>query len=463
MTELFKNGYALLIGVTQNNIPSLALPDVAKDLTALKKVLEDPNLCAYPEDNIKLITGNAASRTGILDGLDWIQGCLTSNTSENETAIIYYSGHGWQDESKNPPDYYLVPFDVRQKFLPTTCLPAQQFAAMIAALQPRRLLVILDCCHASGMNVKDLVGSKINFISSAIPTELMMGQLALPVEFLQAKGVGTLQTGYGRVVLSSSQGNQSSYMLPDKQMSLFTFHLIEALTGHANPPENATEVRASEVISYVGRNVEQSARSQLQVEQTPHARMEGDFPIAMLLGGRGIKKGVTPPDPYVSAGIGSSSISSPPTGVNVVNSDIDDSQIAGGNIINMGETHFGDRINVGNITGSHGIAIGQGTQVEIHSGLSLEEIKILLAPVQIAIQQAPEEKQVQAQQQLNELEQEVAKGQQAQDSRIANLLNGIANLVPGSVSALVTSFTSPLLGSLAGPVTQFVIDLLRKK
>jgi len=41
---------------------------------------------------------------------------------------------------------------------------------------------------------------------------------------------------------------------------------------------------------------------------------------------------------------------------------------------------------------------------------------------------------------------------------MAKLVEGIVELVPGAVSAVVSAFATPILGGLAGPVTKFVLD-----
>ena len=74
-----------------------------------------------------------------------------------------------------------------------------------------------------------------------------------------ARPVAALMQGQGRAVLSSSTAEESSYVRSDRRMSIFTYHLIEALTGHARPPDGATEVLVSDVMGYVSRRVPQSA------------------------------------------------------------------------------------------------------------------------------------------------------------------------------------------------------------
>jgi hypothetical protein len=103
MAPTFANGYALLIGVTENQVAGWALPDVARDITALAEVLQHPERCAYPAAQVQVVTGPAATRAGITDGLDWLAECLAADGSGNATAVIYYSGHGWRDAEVTPP------------------------------------------------------------------------------------------------------------------------------------------------------------------------------------------------------------------------------------------------------------------------------------------------------------------------------------------------------------------------
>ena len=86
----FTNGYALISGVNDNLIPNYALPTVAKDAAALHKVLIHPERCAYPADNVRLLTGSDASRAGIYAGLSWLKERLAADRSDNTTAVLYY-------------------------------------------------------------------------------------------------------------------------------------------------------------------------------------------------------------------------------------------------------------------------------------------------------------------------------------------------------------------------------------
>ena len=130
---------------------------------------------------------------------------------------------------------------------------AEDFAAAVSALTPRRLLVILDACHSGGMGVKEVKPIVGGFVPAPIPAALFMSGAKGAVPAEGAKGLEALSLGAGRAVLSSSQGVQPSYIRKDRKMSIFTYHLIEALTGHARPAEGATEVLVSDVMGHVWR------------------------------------------------------------------------------------------------------------------------------------------------------------------------------------------------------------------
>jgi hypothetical protein len=233
--------------------------------------------------------------------LGWLREKLTAEKSANATAVVYYSGHGWRDEAQDPPDFYLIPYNVSAHQLRLRALRASDFAQEINELKTQRLLVLLDCCHAAGMGVKGL--SPAGYVPAALPPQLFMGQEQADTASDGSKGLEGLASGAGRAVISSSQARQQSYICRDGKMSIFTYHLIEALTGHAQPGENAAGVLVTDVMSHVHRHVPRSAAADWQREQVPDYQLSGNFPVALLLGGKGLPQGAAPPDPLAPAPI----------------------------------------------------------------------------------------------------------------------------------------------------------------
>lgn len=279
--EQFTNGYALLIAVNENLISNYALPTVARDAAALCAVLVHPDRCAYPEANVRLVSGAKATRAGIRQGLLWLKERIVADRSGNATAIIYYSGHGVVNSGDKR--YYLLPYDTKYP-IGDSLLPATEIANEIQAVRPRRLLVIFDCCHAGGMGVKG--GDPFAGFG--------LRKSAAPV---RSEGETKLTQGQGRAVLSSSRASESSYVREDRKMSIFTYHLVEALTGYARQ-DGEPHILVSDLMSYVSRKVPQSAKKAYNMSQTPVYEFSGEnFPVAMALGGAGVTKGQALPDP----------------------------------------------------------------------------------------------------------------------------------------------------------------------
>ena len=77
------------------------------------------------------------------------------------------------------------------------------------------------------------------------------------------------------------------------------------------------------------------------------------------------------------------------------------------------------------------------------------------------LQQTPAGQHFAAEQKANELKAEIGKGQQADDSRLGKIIDGLIGLVPGAASAVLSLFATPILSGIAGPVTQFVLGKLK--
>ena len=190
--------------------------------------------------------------------------------------MVYFSGHGWLDTSTGL--YYLIPHDVKPHDVPKSALSAKTFTDTLRTIQARRLLVAIDSCHAEGM-----AGAKNE------------EEIDLPSDFAKAAPpksmIDILKQGEGRAVFTSSRGTQSSYIRPDQTMSIYTYHLLEALRGAGNR-EGDTEVYLSNLMNHLGKTVPTSTQQFYQKEQTPFFdTATEDFAVALLQGGKGLPVG----------------------------------------------------------------------------------------------------------------------------------------------------------------------------
>ncbi|MGB8195095.1 MAG: caspase family protein, partial [Chitinophagaceae bacterium] len=156
-STLFSNGYALLIGV--GNYPDVTpLPTTVNDATILHKIFTDPSRAGYPPEQVRLLVNENASGQRILDELDWLAD--RANKNPEATIIVYFSGHGGLRNDQ----YLLLPFDFKSVDWETTGISSTVFTKKIDAINAKKLVVLLDCCHAAGITTKS--GTKPDFIPS---------------------------------------------------------------------------------------------------------------------------------------------------------------------------------------------------------------------------------------------------------------------------------------------------------
>lgn len=197
----FNQGFALVIGVGAD------LPNTVDDAVGLAEILKDPTRCAYPPDQVHLLTSEDAHRQQILAALDR----LAQSTSSQSTVVVYFSGHGYQAISPTGEFYYLMPNGYDLHRLYQTAIRGGEFTDRLHAIPARKLLVLLDCCHAGG--VGEAKAPRLQLTKSPLPSEAQ----------------SLLTEGAGRVLIASSQEDESSFA--GKPYSAFTLALIEALCG----------------------------------------------------------------------------------------------------------------------------------------------------------------------------------------------------------------------------------------
>ncbi|HAJ63303.1 MAG TPA: hypothetical protein DCP31_32135 [Cyanobacteria bacterium UBA8543] len=267
INETFEHGYALLIGVGECQHKLFSLPVTVKDTQALYATLVDPELCAYPKDrdHIRVINNKQATRLGILEAFQWLK--RQTDADPEATVFVYYSGHGGFDRKDNR--YYLIPHDIKLTKLAESSLSAEEFIEKIKQIQTERLLVIIDASHSGKMEIH----RDIDEVNEA------------NIEFKELTSGSKL--GKRGAVFASSQGDQKSW-IKDDSISLYTFHLIEALRGAANKPGD-TVVRISHLMNYLDETVPKTAKKLYGSEQTPCFDFNcTDFVIAKLRGGKGL-------------------------------------------------------------------------------------------------------------------------------------------------------------------------------
>jgi uncharacterized caspase-like protein len=208
---IFSAGHALVVGVGSSD-----LPNTVDDATALAKLLRDPECCAYPPDQVQILTEGDAARDSVLSALE----NLANQADGESTVIVYYSGHGTFVNGGGKREYFMLPFGYELDKLASTAISDAQFAAALGKIQCKKMILLLDCCHAAGLDQTKAPG--VGFEKGAIPPQAQ----------------AALQAGKGRVIIASSRSDEVSFA--GKPYSAFTQALLEGWLGSEPPFRMAT-------------------------------------------------------------------------------------------------------------------------------------------------------------------------------------------------------------------------------
>lgn len=240
------NNRALIIGVGAD------LPCTIQDANGIAKYLTDPQRCGFEQSHVTVLTEKTADAKAVLKALD----DLASDAVPESTVIVYFSGHGYirEDESTGQASYWLMPFGYDLTKLKATAISGYAFSQKLAAIQAKRLLLVLDCCHAGGVSDDQTKSVGATFTKAAMPPEV----------------IEQFQKGTGRFILASCKDTEKS--LTGEPYSLFTRALIAALCGVGAAKQDGF-VRVLDLYGHT-RQVVPGWAKRMKREQTPVADTE---------------------------------------------------------------------------------------------------------------------------------------------------------------------------------------------
>jgi hypothetical protein len=257
-TSTFRQGHALIVGVAAYRhikpLPSNVLDD-ARDVAA---ILTSSQQCGYDPLNVTQLLDGAATRDAILNGLQ----DLSLRTGPDDTACLYFSGHGALLGGVDGDESNLLPVDCRFDNIAASSISTAEFSAALQAIKARRLIVFLDACHAAGAGI-------LKSVDLGIGASLGVSE----------KTLARLAEGAGRILMASSKTNETSLIMPGARNSAFTQALIEGLGGAADPNGSGL-IKVFDLFNYVANRVPATTGDrQHPIFKASH--VEQNFPVAL--------------------------------------------------------------------------------------------------------------------------------------------------------------------------------------
>lgn len=249
--------YAVVIGISDYRDPAIEdLPLAAVDAKAFYDFLVDPGLGGIDGDHVTLLLDDEADRAGIVDAL---KNRLPRQAGRDDTVIIYYSGHGVPDVdltggSDDGYRKYLAPRDAELARISATCIPMSVFRELFTAVLSRRVIIFVDSCF-SGASEGDVDRMMGRTFGSGTTTARTRGVQISP-GFLQEITKGP--EGYGKVLITASRANETALEIPALGHGLFTYYLLDALSGKCDGGDGYLTVK--EVYDHLSEYVAMRAR-----------------------------------------------------------------------------------------------------------------------------------------------------------------------------------------------------------
>jgi uncharacterized caspase-like protein len=179
---------------------------------------------------------------------------LKNSTRPGDTVMLYWSGHGGRCANTDGTesdgyDEFLVPHDGKladdAQTLRKTMLMDKTFGRWVQELDGRKLMVVLDTCHSGGQiqgATKRALNNKsaeaIAKCSKAVNTKIAVDDpkkwtkpFFLDMEVRRTKDIGQKDC----VVLASSTAKQVSFERQERDMSVMTYFLVEAIQSSSGP------------------------------------------------------------------------------------------------------------------------------------------------------------------------------------------------------------------------------------
>jgi hypothetical protein len=183
---------------------------------------------------------------------------LADGAMEEDRLFFFFSGHGHRINGFD--DHFLVPQDAFSESKADALVSIAEVLQILESSKAKQKIVVLDACLSGPVSL----GKKLNAAS-----------------FSDKFFAQYLASTKGLAILSSSSADEASYeKSPNPKLSLFTFHLIQALRGAPDALDDKI-LTIPKLFDYVSTLVKRDCNS-YRLQQTPSLKTSatGTFVLA---------------------------------------------------------------------------------------------------------------------------------------------------------------------------------------
>ncbi|MCC5611975.1 caspase family protein [Nostoc sp. CHAB 5834] len=219
---------ALVIGVSDYEPGLTPLPGSARDIEAMRRVLQQADVGGF--DEVKMLLNPKPQE--MQEAIE----ILFSARKKDDLVLLFFSGHGIKDDNGK---LHLATRITRKtpqgELIRATAVPASFVQDIMSNSRSKRQVIILDCCFsgafAEGWLAKD---------DGSVNVKSQLG-------------------GEGRAVLTSSTSTQYSFEQEGSDLSTYTRYLVEGIATGAADIDNDGVVSIDELHEYAKGKVQEAA------------------------------------------------------------------------------------------------------------------------------------------------------------------------------------------------------------
>jgi uncharacterized caspase-like protein/tetratricopeptide (TPR) repeat protein len=212
------------------------LKHASDDAEAMRDFLRSPEGGGFRNDHIYFLQDENATKSNVIQALDKLR-----QAKPNDFFVIYIAAHGavlpvFDARTKTNRDIpYFILYDTDLRDPERTALRMEVFRDTVDKLEAKKGLVLSDTCYSGGVQI---VGRGVD--DSATANQRYLDEM------------NKIPTGVG--FISAARQTERSYEKDDFNHGVFTYSLLEALSGNADQDQDG-KVTFDEVVSYLDARV----------------------------------------------------------------------------------------------------------------------------------------------------------------------------------------------------------------
>lgn len=248
--------YVLAIGINDYKNPAMNLNYAFDDASAFSTLIKTVSGPLFSKVEVHKLFNKDATKANILGILDILAQKITSN----DVFCLYYAGHGTMVEE----EFYFVPTENTRLYsadkLKKDGISATALQQKLMKIPALKQLLLIDACQSGGS------------------VELLATRGAK-----EEKAMAQLSRSAGIHVLSAAGSEQFATEYAEIGHGVFTYVLLEALSGKADGAPKDGTVSVYELKSYIENMVPEYSQKFKGQVQYPYTFSKGqDFPIAVV-------------------------------------------------------------------------------------------------------------------------------------------------------------------------------------